>query len=1107
MNRRTAAALFLLSTMSLAGPAAAAPASAAKTPSKAAAKTDAMGLNADTLAGLELRGIGPALTSGRVVDLAVHPTEPATWYVAVASGGVWKTLNGGISWTPIFDSQGSYSIGCVTLDPANPLVVWVGSGENNSQRSVAYGDGVYKSTDGGKSWENVGLKQSEHIGRILIDPRDSNTVYVAAQGPLWAPGGDRGLYKTTDGGRVWKQILKIGDYTGVSEVVFDPRRPDVLYAAAYQRHRQVWTLIDGGPESAIYKSTDAGATWKKLENGLPKEEMGRIGLAVSPADPDVVYAIIEAANKAGGFFRSTDSGGNWEKMSDYMSTSPQYYNEIIADPVNVGRVYSMDTFAQVTEDGGKTFRRLGEKFKHVDNHSLWIDPRDVDHLIEGCDGGIYETFDRGANWRYIANLPITQFYKLAVDDTRPFYNVYGGTQDNFTLGGPSRTTTAQGIVNSDWFVTVGGDGFQPQVDPQDPDIVYSQAQHGALVRHDRKNGEVIDIQPQPEGPVESLRWNWDSPLIISPHSHTRLYFAAQKLFRSDDRGDSWRAVSPDLTRQIDRNKLKVMGRVWSVDSVAKNASTSFYGNIVSLDESPMREGLLYVGTDDGLVQVSEDAGASWRRIERFPGVPETTYVSRLRASQHDAGTVYAAFDNHKAGDFKPYLLRSADRGASWTSIAGDLPERGTVYAVVEDHVDPNLLFAGTEFGLFATFDGGKRWIQLKGGMPIIQVRDLVIQKRENDLVAATFGRGFYILDDYTPLRGLSAESLEKGSLLFPIEPALMYVPSTPMGLKEKSFMGEGFYTAPNPPFGAVFTWYLKDEIKSKKKTRQDQEKEIIKKGGDVFYPSWDQIRAEDREEDPAILFTITDDDGNVVRRLSAPAKKGFHRIAWDLRYPASVPTSLAPPNTDNPFADPPVGPMVVPGSYKVAMAQRVGGVVTTLAGPVEFEAVSLGSATLPAKDRAGLLAFEKKTARLQRAVLGAIQAADEAGTRLSHLKKALLDTPGADPALGGEVRAMEARLKDLQVELTGNDTMSRRNEPTPPSISDRVAQIVGGHWTSTSEPTRTHQRQYEVAATAFADTLAKLRTLVEADLKSLEDRVESAGAPWTPGRVPRWRPE
>jgi photosystem II stability/assembly factor-like uncharacterized protein len=1065
-------------------------------------------LKADTFTGLAFRSIGPALTSGRIADLAVHPRDPNTWYLAAASGGVWKTTNAGISWTPLFDSQGSYSIGCLAVDPRNPLVVWVGTGENNSQRSVSYGDGLYKSTDGGTTWENVGLKNSEHIARILIDPRDSGIVYVAAQGPLWAPGGDRGLYKTTDAGKTWKQVLKISENTGVTDVVMDPRNPDVLFAAAYQRRRHVWTLIDGGPESALYRSGDGGASWKKLEkNGLPKEEMGRIGLAISSSRPDVIYAMVEAANKAGGFFRSTDGGGNWTKMGDYQPTSPQYYQKIFADPANPDRVYAMDTFMQVTEDGGKSFHPVGEKFKHVDNHALWIDPGNTDHLIAGCDGGLYWSYDRGATWGFADNLPVTQFYRVTVDTAVPFYNVYGGTQDNFSLGGPSRTADAHGIVNADWFVTVGGDGFWSQVDPVDPNIVYAESQYGGVERFDRRSGEILDIQPQPGPGEDPLRWNWDSPLLISPHSHTRLYFAAQRLFRSDDRGDSWTPVSPDLTRALDRNKLKVMGRVWSVDSVAKNASTSFYGNIVSLSESPRQEGVIFVGTDDGLIQATEDGGKSWRKIEKFPGVPDSTYVSRLNASLHDSSVVYAAFDNHKMGDFKPYLLRSGDRGRTWTSMAGDLPARGSVYSLAEDPVDKDLLFAGTEFGVFFTSDAGKKWIQLKGSLPVVAVKDLAIPAKESDLVLGTFGRGFYILDDYAPLREAAGGMLDREATLFPVRRAWMYIPSLPLGLKEKSFQGEGFFAAPNPPFGAVFTYYLKDEIKSRKKLRQDAEKEIVKKGGDVAYPPWEDLKAEDREEDPAILLTVTDEEGNVVRRLTGPVTAGFSRVAWDLRYPPSSPTELKPSKEENPFNEPPKGPLAAPGTYKVTLAKRVDGKVTPLSEVRSFEAAPLASATLPVKDRQALLAFERKTARLQRAVMGAVRSADEARNRLDNLKKALLDTPGADPRLGEEARALEGRLRDLQQSLSGDPVKGARNEPVPPSVQDRVQQVVGGHWTATSDATQTHRRNYEIAASQFAPVLERLRALVEGDLKRLEEKAEAAGAPWTPGRVPQWRPE
>ncbi len=446
-------------------------------------------LDSSLLKGLEFRAIGPALTSGRIGDLAILPDHPTTWYVGVSSGGVWKTVNAGVTWNPIFDSYDSYSIGAVTVDPNDPLVVWVGTGENNSQRSVGYGDGLYKSIDGGRSFDLVGLEQSEHIAKIVVDPRDSDIVLVAAQGPLWASGGDRGLFRTSDGGTTWDLVLEIDENTGVTDLLMDPRNPDLLYAAAYQRRRHVWTLINGGPGSGIYKSLDGGVSWKKANKGLPSGEKGRIGLAMSPQSPSVLYATVEAADGKSGFFRSDDRGERWSRQSDYIATSPQYYQEIVADPHRFDRVYSLDTRTQVTEDGGKTWSRLGGEWRHVDDHALWIDPRDEDHLLIGGDGGLYETWDGGDNWDVKANLPVTQFYKVAVDNAEPFYNVYGGTQDNATQGGPSRTITQHGIRNSDWFITVGGDGFDPAVDPEDPNIVYSQWQYGGLIRFDRSTGE------------------------------------------------------------------------------------------------------------------------------------------------------------------------------------------------------------------------------------------------------------------------------------------------------------------------------------------------------------------------------------------------------------------------------------------------------------------------------------------------------------------------------------------------------------------------------------------------------------------------------------------
>jgi photosystem II stability/assembly factor-like uncharacterized protein len=1058
-----------------------------------------------TFDGLRLRSVGPALTSGRIVDLAVHPKLPKIYYAAAASGGVWKTENAGTTWTPLFDGEKSFSIGTIILDPNDPLVLWVGTGENNSQRSVSYGDGVYKSVDGGKTWKNLGLSTSEHIAKILVDPRDSNVVYVASQGPLWKSGGERGLFKTRDGGKTWRAVLEVSENTGITDVTMDPRNPDVLVAASYQRRRHVFTLIDGGPESTIYKTTDGGESFRKVASGLPKGDVGRIGLARSPAAPDVLYAIVEASGDEGGFFRSLDGGESWEKRSSYVSGSPQYYQEIFADPSTVDRVYSMDVWMMVTEDGGKSFGRVGETYKHVDNHALWIDPGDTDHLLAGCDGGVYESFDRGATWAYKANLPITQFYRVSVDNAEPFYNIYGGTQDNFSLGGPSRTTSAHGILNSDWFVTRGGDGFETVVDPVDPNILYAQSQHGGLVRFDRKSGEAIYIQPQPGANEDGLRWNWDSPLMVSPHSPTRLYFAANRLFRSDDRGNSWRAVSPDLSAGIDRNQLEVMGKVWSVDAVAKNTSTSIYGNIVSLSESPLKEGLLYIGTDDGLIQVTEDSGGLWSRTEIPRGVPERTYVSRLEASSHDVDTLYAAFDNHKMGDFLPYLYKSVDRGSDWTAITSGLPAKGPVYAIAEDPVDPDLLFAGTEFGLYFTTNGGELWTQLKGGLPTIAVRDLAIQARESDLVLATFGRGFYVLDDYSILRNVTPEALEKPAVLFPVKRSWMYVEEIPLGLRGKSFQGDSFYAAENPPFGAVVTYYLKDEIQTRKKRRQEEEKKIESEGGTVRYPSWDALRAEDREEAPAILITVKDAAGEVVRRLEGPVTAGFHRVAWDFRFPDSRPTRLQEKAPDSPFVDPPRGPMVVPGTYEVSLAQRVDSVITPLGEPQKLEAVALGSASLPAEDKKALLAFQQETAELQRAVLGSLRAVEETNSRLEHVVRAILQAPRADGALLSEARALQDRLHRIDVALSGDETLRSRSESTPPAISDRVDDVVSGHWTSTSAPTETQREAYRIAGAAFEPVLDDLTRLLEDDLPALETKLDDAGAAWTPGRVPRWR--
>ncbi|MEZ4415415.1 MAG: glycosyl hydrolase [Gemmatimonadota bacterium] len=1095
LNRPLASILLVLLLAMVSPP----PARAQRRGAEAAASPT---VDSRLLNGLRWRNIGPAMASGRIADVAIDPTDRSVWYVAASSGGVWKTENAGTTWAPIFDDYGSYSIGAIALDPRRHLTLWVGTGENNAQRSAGYGDGVYKSVDGGRTFTNVGLEHSEHIGMIAIHPEDSDVVFVAAQGPLWASGGDRGLYRTGDGGRSWARVLEIDEHTGVHEVYFDPRDPDVIYAVAWQRRRHQWTMIDGGPGSGLYKSSDGGVTWKSINRGLPSGDKGRIGMAVSPIDPDVLYAIVEASGDDGGTFRSSDMGESWQRTSRYQSGAAMYYHELYADPHRFDRIYALDTFIQVSDNGGRDWDRLPIRDVHVDFHSLNFDPEDPEHLIAGNDGGLYETLDGGDNWKFFDNLPITQFYKVATSNDEPFYYVYGGTQDNNSFGGPSRTTMSGGIRNSEWYVTMGGDGFDPVVDPENPDIIYSQLQHGTLSRFDRKTKERLDVQPQESADGPPLRWYWDAGLHLSPHDHQRLYFGAQILFRSDDMGSTWRAISGDLSRNLDRNQLEVMDRVWSVDAVGKNRSTSVFGHIVSISESPLMEGLIYVGTDDGLVQVTEDGGQSWRAVTSLPGVPDTSFVHDVEASLHDPNTVFAVANNFKRGDFKPYVLRSTDRGRTWSSISSNLPTNGPAFTIVQDPEQAGLLFVGTEYGAYASIDGGASWVELSAGMPTIPIRELEIQKRAGDLVAASFGRGFFVLDDYSALRALaaaSAEVLAQEGHIFPVRTAEMYLEWNPGGDS-----GADFYQAPNPPFGATFTYFVRDALRTRQATRQAAEQAAQRRGEDTPYPSWDDLKQEDREEAPEVFLTIRDSGGELVNTVRGSAARGVHRATWDFRYPGYTPITGG---GGGGFGGGPIGPMALPGRYTVSLSKRVDGVVTELAGPVPFEIAPVVDAAIPPQDPAAVLAFQRQTGELLRAVTGTQRAAADAMQRIQAIKRTLAAVPQATEDLRQSARALELRLLDLQEQLNGDRTRSSRSEPAMPGIVGRVNQVVGGHWRGMFGPTETHRQQYRIAADEFAAVYDGLRQLIEGDLPSLEQRLEAAGIPWTSGRaLPRWNP-
>ena len=852
-------------------------------------------------------------------------------------------------------------------------------------------------------------------------------------------------------------------------------------------------------------------------------------MAISPINSEIVYALVEAADGQSGFYRSSNRGESWRRVSSYASSSPQYYQEIVACPHKFDRIYSLDTYMQVSEDGGKTFSGLGEADKHVDNHAIVIDPQDPDHLIIGCDGGVYESWDRGKTYDYKANLPITQFYKVAISNEKPFYYVYGGTQDNATQGGPSQTNNVHGIRNSDWFITVFGDGFDPAVDPNDPDTIYSQWQYGGLVRYNRKTGERVDIRPQPPAGGAPNRWNWDSALLISPHASERVYYGSQVLWRSDDRGDNWTAISEDLSRNIDRNKLKVMGRIWGVDAVAKNMSTSLYGTIVSVSESPKQEGLIYVGTDDGMVSVTEDGGESWRKISKFGSleIPEYGYINDIEADVHDADTVYVAINNHKRGDFKPYVVKSTDRGKTWTNITGDLPERGSVYALKQDHVKPELMFCGTEFGCFFTVDGGAKWVQLRSGIPTVCIRDIEIQQNEDDLVLASFGRGFYILDDYSPLREVSAET-SKSNHIFPIRKGMMFQQSAPLAVGRRAFQGANFYTAPNPAYGVSITYHTKDSLKTKKSQRKSKDKKAAGAGRDVMYPSWDELKAEDREIAPQRWINIRNSEGELVARIPASTGKGMQRTQWDFRHSGSRRGPVAVPGTytaelvqmvtsaeaasDEKPADEPAGDQPEPEADDVDQDESSGSEndesfgtsmsskVETLAGPIEFEIEPLTFGDTSEPDRAAILEFSKQALELGKVINAASSVLSNARETLDSIENVVKRSTTLERSMLDDVYSLKSKWMDINEKFNGDPTKSRRNESAYPGFNSRLRTMMFGAMGSTEGPTGTHMQQYDIVVEEYEQVADQLKELVETDIPALNKKLDEAGAAWTPGR-------
>lgn len=860
-------------------------------------------LTPTTVGGLHFRTIGPAAMSGRIVDIAVVESNPYTYYAASATGGLWKTTDNGTTFTPLFDHESVPSIGCVTVSQSTPDVVWVGTGEATNRQSSGWGDGVYKSTDAGLTWTSMGLKDSEHIGRIVLHPTNPDIVYVAALGHLWGPNKERGLYKSTDGGRSWKASLHINDDTGVSDVAIDPADPNILYAAAYQRRRRAYGFDGGGPGSAIYKSTDAGEHWAKLTHGLPSGDYGRIGLSVYRKDPRVVYASVEQGlrynastayeQRKAGIYRSEDKGETWTFMSDW-NPRPDYSSQIRVDPNDDQRIYVVEY--SYSDDGGKTFVHPRQSL-HGDDRLVWIDPHDSRHLLKGDDGGLGVSYDRGVKWLYVTSLPVSQWYHVAVDMRTPYW-VYGGLQDNGCWRGPSATYFSSGITNEDWIRTCGGDGFKSLADPNDNSTFYSESQYLGLVRNNSITNEERDIRPDDKhGAIQARRnwtvWgkpgakepelgnamapaNWDGPFILSPYDSQTIYAGTNRLWKSTDRGDTWTPLG-DMTTGVDRSTLRIMGQLPTETTLALDDGIPYYPTITEISESPLKRGLLYVGTDDGNLQVTQDDGKHWANLtKRLPGLPETMWVSGIEASRHSAGTVYASFDGHRSNDFTNYLYRSTDFGNAWSSITGDLPADRVIHAVHEDPKNPSLIYVGTEHGLYLSADVGQHWVAMVSNLPRVPVNDFVIHPRDNDLVLATHGRGVWILDNITSLQDLTPQVMTEAAHLFAPRAAAEIRYFNP-----KAHTGDMLFRGENPAAGALIDYYL--------------------------------------QSDPGagLSVAILDATGKPVAALKPTHAIGINRIVWNLRYDA-LPAPPADGESGGRTAQI-AGPFVMPGAYTVRL--------------------------------------------------------------------------------------------------------------------------------------------------------------------------------------------
>jgi photosystem II stability/assembly factor-like uncharacterized protein len=1029
---------------------------------------------------------------GRIDDFAVVESNPNIVYVGTASGGVWKTTNNGTTWEPVFDKEGVSTIGDIAIAPSDPSVVWVGSGEPNNRQSSSWGDGIYKSLNGGKTWKKMGLEATHHIGRIVIHPKNPDVVYVAAQGHLWGPNPERGVYKTTDGGKTWSQVLKINDDTGVSDIAMDPESPDILYAAAYERRRTPFGFDGGGPDSAIYKTVDAGATWKKLTKGLPYENVGgdtgRIGLDIYRKDPNIIYAEIQHAK--GGTFRSEDKGETWKKMGD-TDPRPSYYSQIRVDPNNDLRIWELGAQMFYSEDGGKTFNTQRVHGIHGDFHAVWIDPAESNHMLAGSDGGIHWSYDAGKTWDFLNVIAIGQFYEVGLDNQKP-YQICGGLQDNASWCGPSQTLMADGIVNDDWTLMPGGDGFYAEIDPVEPSIVYTESQDGHLSRRDARLGQQRSIMPVAKAGEPHYRFQWNSPVAVSTHDHNTIYYGGNYLFKSTDRGDSWTRLGGDLTTGVDRNKLPILGKVPDKSTLSRHDGVQDYPTITTLSESPLTTNVFWAGTDDGNVQVTRDGGKTWKNVaDRVKGVPKGTYVSRVLASKSADGTAYVTFDGHRSDDYNVYLYMTTDYGETWKAIRNGIPDSaGTVHVVREHPRNTNLLFAGTEFGLWVSWDRGANWTALKNNFPTVPVDDIEIQARENDLVLATHGRSVWIFDDLTPIEKFDSAVANSDLTLFTPRTA------TEWALKRRHWSGgQKTYLAKNPPYGVILNYYLKEAVPAEAPKTGKDDKE--KKSEAVTDETKTDAAA---KKEGKVKIIVSDKDGKLVREFDGPGAAGVNRTNWDLRWnPAAEPTPQQLEAMAAGFGFGPRGPLVEPAEYTIKI--KAGSKEASQKVVVEEDPRIQLSATDRAARREAiekLYAMAKTTAKDRKTIEGIKEALKNARDQWKK-DAGKPDAPKIPEDIQKAAEELQKKV-DTVAEKFARDREGLGNagppfEWKPDPLPDQVQGLLGDLDGFAAAPGGQQTERITELTALVSEASAAVKNIADTDLPALNKKMNDAGIP------------